>query len=145
MYQYPLWWELFHFWSTRTPPPTPEMTGITTNQFFFVGVLWKMKSEGFTFRFLWLLWTKKKMSEDDKSNPTAPPFQKPVIYEGKGLIRDLYGDPMLVPTWMANNMAEGNQQKHLLPSFGTAQSVNLFLEALTNIKVILFLIHEPFR
>ena len=26
---------------------------------------------------------------------------------------------MLVPIWMSTNMADGNQQKHLLPSFGT--------------------------
>ena len=26
---------------------------------------------------------------------------------------------MLVPTWMGTNMAEGNQQKHLLTSFAT--------------------------
>ena len=33
--------------------------------------------------------------------------------------RDLYGDAMLVLTctWMSSNMADGNQQKHLLPSF----------------------------
>ena len=30
--------------------------------------------------------------------------------------RDLYGDAMLVPTWMSSNMADGNQQ---LPSFAT--------------------------
>ena len=35
------------------------------------------------------------------------------------IYRDLYGDAMLVPTWMGTNMADGNQQKHLLPSFGT--------------------------
>ena len=35
------------------------------------------------------------------------------------IYRDLYGDVMLVPTWMDSNMADGNQQKHLLPSFGT--------------------------
>ena len=29
--------------------------------------------------------------------------------------RDLYGDAML--TWMSSNMADGNQKKHLLPSF----------------------------
>ena len=34
------------------------------------------------------------------------------------IYRDLYGDAMLVPTWMSTNMADGNQQKHLLPSFG---------------------------
>ena len=53
--------------------------------------------------------------------------------------RDLYGDTMLVLTWMSSNMADGNQQKHLLPS------VNLFFEKLINIKVTLFLMHELFR
>ena len=33
--------------------------------------------------------------------------------------RDLYGNSMLVLTWMSSNMADGNQQKHLLPSFST--------------------------
>ena len=33
--------------------------------------------------------------------------------------RDLYGDAMLVLTWMSSNMTDGNQQKHLLPSFAT--------------------------
>ena len=33
--------------------------------------------------------------------------------------RDLYGDAMLALTWMSSNMADGNQQKHLLPSFAT--------------------------
>ena len=33
--------------------------------------------------------------------------------------RDLYGDAMLVLTWMSSNTADGNQQKHLLPSFAT--------------------------
>ena len=33
--------------------------------------------------------------------------------------RDLCGDAMLVLTWMSSNMADGNQQKHLLPSFAT--------------------------
>ena len=31
--------------------------------------------------------------------------------------RDLYGDAMLVLTWMSSNTADGNQKKHLLPSF----------------------------
>ena len=35
------------------------------------------------------------------------------------LPKDLYGDAMLVLTWMSSNMADGNQQKHLLPSFAT--------------------------
>ena len=30
-----------------------------------------------------------------------------------------YGDVMLVLTWMNSNMADGNQHKHLLPSFAT--------------------------
>ena len=33
------------------------------------------------------------------------------------IYRDLYGDAMLVSTWMGTNMADGNQQKHLLRSF----------------------------
>ena len=33
--------------------------------------------------------------------------------------RDLFGDAMLVLTSMSSNMADGNQQKHLLPSFAT--------------------------
>ena len=32
---------------------------------------------------------------------------------------DLYGDAMLVLTWMGTNMTDGNQQKHKLLSFGT--------------------------
>ena len=35
------------------------------------------------------------------------------------IYRDVYGDSMLVLTWMSSNMADGNQQKHLLPSFAT--------------------------
>ena len=31
----------------------------------------------------------------------------------------LYGDAMLVPFRMGTNMADVNQQKHLLPSFAT--------------------------
>ena len=50
---------------------------------------------------------------------------------------------MLVPIRMGINMADENQQKHLLPSL--LQSVNLFLEELINIKAILYLVHELFR
>ena len=50
---------------------------------------------------------------------------------------------MLVPTWMSTNMADGNRQKHLLPSFAT-KTVNLFFEEVINIKVILFLLHKLF-
>ena len=35
------------------------------------------------------------------------------------IYRDLYGEAMLVLTWMSSNMADGNQKKHLLPSFAT--------------------------
>ena len=35
------------------------------------------------------------------------------------IYRDLYGDAMLVPTCMGSNMADGNQEIHLLPSFAT--------------------------
>ena len=51
------------------------------------------------------------------------------------IYRDLYNrDAMLVPTRMTSNKADGNQQKHL----------NLFFEVFISIKVILFLIYEPF-
>ena len=33
--------------------------------------------------------------------------------------RDLYGDAMLVLTWVSSNRADENQQKQLLPSFAT--------------------------
>ena len=35
------------------------------------------------------------------------------------IYRDSYEDAMLLPTCMGTNMADRNQQKHLLPSFGT--------------------------
>ena len=35
------------------------------------------------------------------------------------IYRDLYGGAMLVLTWMSSNMADGSQQKHLLPTFAT--------------------------
>ena len=35
------------------------------------------------------------------------------------IYRDLYGDAMLAPIRMSTNMADGNQQKQLLPSFAT--------------------------
>ena len=60
------------------------------------------------------------------------------------IYRDLYGDAMLVLTWMSSNMADGNQQKTSITEF-CYKSVSLFLEKLINIKVILFLIHELFK
>ena len=35
------------------------------------------------------------------------------------IYRDLYGDALLVVIRMGTNMANGNRQKHLLPSFAT--------------------------
>ena len=35
------------------------------------------------------------------------------------IYRDLYGDAILVLIRMITNMADGNQQKNLLPSFAT--------------------------
>ena len=35
------------------------------------------------------------------------------------IYRALYGDAMLELIRMSSNMADGNQQKHLLPSFAT--------------------------
>ena len=36
---------------------------------------------------------------------------------GRKIYRDLHGEAMLVPIWMSSNMADGHQQRHLLPSF----------------------------
>ena len=52
------------------------------------------------------------------------------------IYRHLYGGAMLVPIRTSTNMADGNQHKHLSPSFAT-KSVNLLLEELT--------VHEVFR
>ena len=35
------------------------------------------------------------------------------------IYRALYGDAMLGLIWMSSNTVDGNQQKDLLPSFGT--------------------------
>ena len=58
--------------------------------------------------------------------------------------RDLYGDAMLVLTWMSSNMADGNPTETSVTEF-CYKSVNLFFEKLINIKAILLLIHEMFR
>ena len=39
------------------------------------------------------------------------------------IYRVLYRDAMLVPIRMSTNMADGNQQKHLLPSFATKAKI----------------------
>ena len=46
-------------------------------------------------------------------------FQVRGIFRIRDIRRDLYGDAVLVLTWMSSNMADGNQQKHMLPSFAT--------------------------
>ena len=58
--------------------------------------------------------------------------------------RDLYGDAMLVLTWMSSNMADEKPTETSAPEF-CYKSVNLFFEKLINIKVIPFLIQELFR
>ena len=53
----------------------------------------------------------------------SPRFRSEVdfVYEifEETFYQNLYGDAMLVLIWMSSNMADGNQQKHLLPSFAT--------------------------
>ena len=39
------------------------------------------------------------------------------------IYRDLYGDAMLVPTWMGTNKAARNQQKHLSRRFATKTGI----------------------
>ena len=41
------------------------------------------------------------------------------------IYRDLYGDAMLVPTYMDTNIAAGNQKKHLSLSFATKAWIQL--------------------
>ena len=43
-----------------------------------------------------------------------------VLSKFRSFYRDCYGDTILVPIRIGTNMAEGNQQKHLLPSFAVA-------------------------
>ena len=57
--------------------------------------------------------------------------------------RVLYGDAILVLTWMSSNMAQKPAETSVTEF--CYKSVNLFFEKLLNIKVILFLIHELFR
>ena len=59
------------------------------------------------------------------------------------IYRDLYGDAMLVPTWMGTNMADGNQQKICYRVL--VQKREFIPRGTLNIKVILFVIHELFR
>ena len=56
------------------------------------------------------------------------------------LNRDLYGDAMLVPIRMSTNGGQSPTETSVTEF--CYKSVNLFFEELTNIKVILCLIHE---
>ena len=60
------------------------------------------------------------------------------------IYRDLYGDAMLVPTWMGTNMADARKPTKTSVTEFWYKGANLFLEELINIKVMLFLIHELF-
>ena len=64
------------------------------------------------------------------------------------IYRALYGGAIMELIPMSSNMADGNQQKHLLQIFFCyrvcGKSVKLLLKELTNIKVRLFLILELF-
>ena len=59
---------------------------------------------------------KNPRQDSDQRNISYTRYPKKCFTQ---IYRDLYGDAMLVLTWMSSNMADGNQQKHLLPSFAT--------------------------
>ena len=44
---------------------------------------------------------------------------------------------MLVATWMGSNIADGNQQKHLLPSFGTKACLEIHAYSITKPRTLL--------
>ena len=46
-------------------------------------------------------------------------IRRNVLPKGPQTYRDLYGDAMLVLSWMSSNMADGDQQKHLLLCLAT--------------------------
>ena len=57
----------------------------------------------------------KTLDRKDSGHKNIPYTRYPKCFTQ--IYRDLYVDAMLVPTWMGTNMADGNLQKHLLPSF----------------------------
>ena len=59
---------------------------------------------------------KDPRQDSDQRNISHTSYRKKCFTQ---TYRDLYGDAMLVLTWMSSNMANGNQQKHVLPSFAT--------------------------
>ena len=69
--------------------------------------IWEMKGGKFT-KFLAKIQIRRIFRIRDIRRNVLPKF-----------IEICIGDAMLVPTWMSTNMADGNQQKHLSPSFGT--------------------------
>ena len=69
--------------------------------------IWEIKGGKYT-KTLAKIWVKRIIRIRDIRRNVLPKF-----------IRALYGDAMLVLIQMSANMADGNQQKHLLPSFAT--------------------------
>ena len=69
--------------------------------------IWEIKGGKYA-KTLAKIWVKRIIRIRDIRRNVLPKF-----------IRALYGDAMLVLIQMSANMADGNQQKHLLPSFAT--------------------------
>ena len=67
-----------------------------------------------------------------------------IFYPNFETYRDLYGDAMLVLTWMSSNIGGRKPTETSVIEF-CYKSENLFFEKLINIKVILFLKHDVFR
>ena len=67
-----------------------------------------------------------------------------MFYANFETYRDLYGDAMLVLTWMSSNIGGRKPTETSVIEF-CHKSENLFFEKLINIKVILFLTHDVFR
>ena len=73
--------------------------------------IWEIKGGKYT-KTLAKIWVKRIIRIRDIRRNVLPKF-----------IRALYGDAMLVLIQMSANMADGNQQKHLLPSFATKAGI----------------------
>ena len=70
--------------------------------------IWVMKGGKYT-KILAKIWVEGMIRIRDIGGNVLPKF----------IVRALYGDAMLEFIWMSSNMADGNQQRHLLPSFAT--------------------------
>ena len=60
------------------------------------------------------IYEKDPRQDSDQRNISYTRYPKKCFTQ---IYRDLYGDAMLVLIRMGSNMADGNQRKHLLPSF----------------------------